>query len=82
MNRVLVGVFAGILVLVVFGLFSRRGGARAGYATLVAGLGVWAYATWIGGWGCPCLISLVAALGAFLWVGLTESRGAWIPGEQ
>ena len=73
---------AGVLVLVVFGLFSGRGGAWAGYATLVAGLGVWARGTWIGGWPCPYLLSLIAALGAFVSVGLWEGRTARFSGER
>jgi Na+/proline symporter len=65
---------AGILVLVGFGLFSRRGAARAGYATLAVGLGVWAYGTWIGGWSCPYLLSLLAATGTFGLVAGIEAR--------
>jgi Na+/proline symporter len=72
---------AGILVLVVFGLFSRHGGARAGYAALLFGLGVWAYGTWIAEWTCPYLFSLVASLGAFVLMICTGSKRGPAPGE-
>ena len=67
----------GIFVLVVFGLFSGIGGARAALACLAAGTAVWALLTY--GWkGCPApyLASLLAALMAFLGVALWERRRA------
>jgi SSS family transporter len=63
---------AGVFVLVVFGLFSTRGGVWSGLATLVVGLGIWSYGTYASGWTCPYLISLGASLVCFLVVSAWE----------
>jgi Na+/proline symporter len=63
---------SGIFVVVVFGLFTRFGGMRAGFTTLAAGLGVWTYGTYVGQWTCAYLISLAAALATYVAVGLLE----------
>ena len=57
---------AGILVLMVFGLFTRWGGARAGFLTLLAGLATWIYGAYVAGWTYPYLVSLCASLITFL----------------
>lgn len=67
---------SGILVIMVFGLFCKFGGARAGLATLAVGLGVWIYGTYFGQWKCAYLFSLGAALATYVLVGATESRVA------
>ncbi|HEY2953310.1 MAG TPA: sodium:solute symporter family protein, partial [Verrucomicrobiae bacterium] len=54
---------AGIFVVVVFGLFTRFGGRRAGFATVLAGFGTWAYGTYVGHWEFTYLISLASSLG-------------------
>jgi Na+/proline symporter len=65
---------AGIFVLMVFGLFSGFGGPRTGFVTLLAGLGTWIYGTYFGAWEYTYLISLGAALVAFVVVGSFERR--------
>ncbi len=69
---------SGILVVMVFGLFSRFGGVRAGGATLAVGLGLWVYGTYFGKWECNYLISLGASFATYLLVGVTEPRGPTI----
>lgn len=56
---------AGIFVLAVMGLFTRRGGAASAYAALAAGLGVWLWGRAIGHWGYTYLPALAAAFGAY-----------------
>ncbi len=63
---------SGILVLVVFGLFTRFGNARAGYATLTVGLAVWICGTYLGHWTCTYLLSLAAAALTYLAAALSE----------
>jgi Na+/proline symporter len=65
---------AGILVLLVFGLFSRLGGRRAATATLAAGLASWAWGTYAAGWTCTYLISIACSVGTYLGVACWESR--------
>jgi Na+/proline symporter len=72
---------AGILVLMVFGLFSTFGGARTGFVTLAVGLGIWTYGTYIGKWECTYLISLAAAATTYALGGIIESRQAPDPEE-
>jgi Na+/proline symporter len=63
---------AGIFVVMTFGLFSSFGGVRAAMASLAAGTGVWVFGSLVGKFQCPYLVSLGAALAAFLIVGLME----------
>jgi Na+/proline symporter len=56
---------AGLLVVVVFALFTRLGGARSAAATLVVGLAVYLTATYAGV-RAPYLLSLAAALATYL----------------
>ena len=70
---------AGIFVVLVFGLFSKFGGPRAGLATLTAGLGVWAYGTYVGKWEYPYLVSLASALAADVGVGAFERLSYFTP---
>jgi Na+/proline symporter len=57
---------AGIFVVGLFGLFSNVGGARSAYASLVAGVVVWAAGEYLFAWPTPYLIALATALGAYL----------------
>ncbi len=67
---------AGVLVVVVFGLFTRLGGERSALAALVAGGAAWiAGAYVIADFAYPYLASLAAALGAYL-VAATRSAPA------
>jgi SSS family transporter len=56
---------AGVFVLMVFGLYSGKGGARTAMATLIMGLTTWVYGTYIGEWTCTYLVSLGASLATF-----------------
>ncbi len=57
---------AGIFVVGLFGLFSNVGGARSAYASLIAGVVVWAAGEYLFAWPTPYLIALATALGAYL----------------
>ncbi|MEW6306298.1 MAG: sodium:solute symporter family protein [Verrucomicrobiota bacterium] len=70
---------SGIFVILVFGLFSKFGGAKAGMATLIVGLGTWVYGTYMGEWECTYLISLASALVTYVAVGLWERRAGPLP---
>jgi SSS family transporter len=68
---------AGILVIVVFGLFTRFGGPASALASLAAGAGVWIAGRYGGiGLAHPYLASLAAALAAFVGVGVALRRKA------
>jgi SSS family transporter len=56
---------SGIVVITLFGLFSRRGGAASAMGALVAGLTVYVAGVALS-WRCPYLSSLAAALVAYL----------------
>lgn len=71
---------AGICVLLFGGLYAGRfGGPRAGIATLTAGLGTWAWGTYVAEWPVTYLVSLGAAAGAFLLAGATERGRPDVP---
>lgn len=57
---------AGVVVVSCFGLFSRLGGAPSAYASLAAGMAVWAYGDFWAGWTAPFLAAVVAAIAAYL----------------
>jgi Na+/proline symporter len=58
---------AGIFVVGLFGLFSRRfGGAPSAYAALVAGVVVWAAGEYWLEWSTPYVIALAASLAAYV----------------
>lgn len=63
---------AGVFVVLVFGLFSRYGGARSAGGALLCGLATWGAGTWVFDWACPFLTSLVAAFLAYLGLGWFE----------
>jgi Na+/proline symporter len=65
---------AGILVLVVFALWGRFGGAAAALAALTAGVAVWVPAHFVYALPYDYLASIVAAFGAYLLVGALEAR--------
>lgn len=62
---------AGVLVTVVFGLFSTWGGARAAIATLTAGLVVYIAAT-VAGFETPFLIALASSVATYVIGALLE----------
>jgi Na+/proline symporter len=58
---------AGIFVVGLFGLFSRRfGGAPSAYAALVAGVVVWGAGEYWFEWSTPYVAALAASLVAYL----------------
>jgi Na+/proline symporter len=57
---------AGIFVVGMFGLFSKVGGARSAYASLIAGIVVWAAGEYVFAWPTPYLIALASALACYL----------------
>lgn len=57
---------AGVCVAGALGLFSRRGGSLAAYASLIAGAVVWLYAGYVAKLDTAFLCSLAAALLAYL----------------
>ena len=63
---------AGIFIIVMFGLFTRIGGPRAAIAALLTGVAVWLTGEFLLGWPVPYLMSLAAALGAYLAFALFE----------
>lgn len=73
---------AGILTLLVFGLFSRRGRAHTAAATLAVGLASWAWGTYVAGWTCTYLISLACAVATYVGVALWEHRRVPVEARQ
>jgi Na+/proline symporter len=70
---------AGIFVLMVFGLYSGKGGPRTGLATLIVGLGTWVYGTYLGDWTYTYLISLGASLATFILMAMIEQKSRTRP---
>ncbi len=69
----------GILVIAVFGLFTRFGRAKAAYVALVLGVVVWSVGHFRYEWEADYLIALAAALGGYVAVGTLEGRrDAWV----
>ena len=64
---------AGLLVITVFGLFTRAGTAASAYASLVGGLAVYVGGV-AAGWPYPYLASLAAALAGFALPALRSRR--------
>lgn len=64
---------AGILVVMVFGLFTRFGGKWAASATLITGFVTWAVGTYITEWETSYLISLAASVIAYVSVASIET---------
>jgi len=57
---------AGIVTVVVFGLFTRIGGTGSALAALLVGVGTWIFGAYVVGLTLPYLTSLAAAAGAYL----------------
>ncbi len=64
---------SGIFIIVVFGLWTRFGGAASAVAALTAGTIAYVWGTWAD-WETPYLASLAAALGAYLLAGALGSK--------
>lgn len=72
---------AGIFTVATFGLFSRFGGVRSAYASLLIGLAVWVWCTYFTELPYTFLPSLGAALLAYLIAGLVDRRTAPAPAQ-
>ena len=57
---------AGILVVMVFGLFTKFGGVWAGGVTLVVGFSTWGVGTYVTHWEANYVVSLLASIGAYV----------------
>jgi Na+/proline symporter len=67
---------AGIFVTLVIGLFSRWGGAMSAAASLLAGVTSWVLGAYVLGLAYPYLVSLAAALAAYVAAALVEGARA------
>jgi Na+/proline symporter len=65
---------AGIVTVVVFGLFTRIGGRGSALAALLTGVAVWVAGAYLMGLPYPYLTSLAAAVGAYVLAALAGSR--------
>ncbi|NJO34952.1 MAG: hypothetical protein HC869_19390 [Rhodospirillales bacterium] len=65
---------AGVFVATLFALFTRFGGALSAYASVVAGMVVWAAGKYGFGIATPYLYGLLAALTGYVGAALIESR--------
>lgn len=65
---------AGIFVVVVMGLFTRMGGARAATVSLVSGMAVWIAGNYMHLWPHPYLASLLAAAAGYFVTALVDPR--------
>jgi len=63
---------AGIFIIVVFGLFTAFGGARAAGAALIVGIVAWIAGKYWLGWSTPYLTSLALATLSYIAVGLFD----------
>jgi SSS family solute:Na+ symporter len=63
---------AGVFVTALFALFTRFGGAASAYASVAAGMLVWAAGKYAAGLGTPYLLGLLAALIAYISVAVLE----------
>lgn len=67
---------AGVFVALMFGLFTRFGGASSATAAIGVGMIVWAYAKYMWGFDAPYLLALSLAVIAYVATALIETRGA------
>jgi Na+/proline symporter len=65
---------AGIVTVVVFGLFTRIGGTGSALAALLVGVGTWVVGAYVVGLTLPYLTSLAAAAVAYLVVAAAGSK--------
>jgi len=65
---------AGIFTLVVFGLFSRRGGSASAYSALVAGMVVWLSASYLFECDYPYVLALGSAITAYALASVIAAR--------
>lgn len=65
---------SGIFTVVVFGLFTNRGGKIAAAATLFVAMGVWLFATFVYDLSWAYLLSLICAIVVYLAVSFFEQR--------
>jgi len=66
---------AGVFVTALFALFTRFGGPASAYASVVAGMVIWAGAKYVAGLSAPYLLGLLAATCSYISVALLQGRG-------
>jgi Na+/proline symporter len=57
---------AGILVVMIFGLFTKFGGMWASHVTLIVGFSTWALGTYVTKWEATYVVSLISATVAYV----------------
>jgi SSS family solute:Na+ symporter len=72
---------AGILALMLFGLFTRIGGVASAYVALALGTVVWVVGT-VAEWNIVYLVALGAAFAGYLVVGLFERKASPLQAQQ
>jgi len=65
---------AGVFVTALFALFTRFGGPASAYASVVAGMVIWAGAKYLAGLSAPYLLGLLAATCSYIGVALLQRR--------
>lgn len=76
---------AGIVVVGLFGLFTRVGGVASAYTALAVGMVVWLAGEYVLGWSTPYLIALGSALAVYVGTALLErtyAAGAQAAGRE
>jgi uncharacterized sodium:solute symporter family permease YidK len=63
---------SGIVVIVVFGLFTRRGGPASAFASLLAGVAVWVIGSYVLGLSWAYLAALAASFAAYVLTAFVE----------
>lgn len=67
---------AGVFVAMLFGMFTRFGGATSALAAIVSGIVIWAWSKYVWALGTPYLLALAAAFVAYVAVAVAEQRTA------
>lgn len=70
----------GLFVLMVFGLFTHWGNAAAAWASLLAGVALWAWGTYLVPFDCPFAASILISAVVYLMAGWLE--GLWEARKQ
>jgi Na+/proline symporter len=65
---------AGVFVAMLFGIFTRFGGADAALSAIVAGIVLWAWSKYVWALNTPYLLALAAAFVAYVVVAFVEQR--------
>lgn len=69
---------AGVFVALMFGIFTRYGGAMSATAAILMGIVVWAWCKYVWDLPTPYLLALVAALSAYVIAAVVEERAVTV----